>query len=114
MYSFVYSKTQNRLGVEKAEALVYIYTNSRLLRQRPSADPVRYYDDNIFLEDSNDDGGALSETDDDDNDGNDDNNGNGGEGHDGNDGDSSDGGGKYRRADPPVIPQDPHLEAAFD
>jgi hypothetical protein len=35
----------NRLGVEKAEALVYIYTNSRLLCQRPGADPVRYYDD---------------------------------------------------------------------
>jgi hypothetical protein len=42
MYSFVHSKTQNHLGVEKAEALVYIYTNSRLLRQRPGADPMRY------------------------------------------------------------------------
>jgi hypothetical protein len=114
MYSFVHSKTRNRLGVEKAEALVYIYTNSRLLRQRPGADLVRYYDDNIFSEDSDDDGRTLSETDDDDNDGNDDNNGNGGEGHDGNDGDSSDGGGQYHRADPPDIPQDPHLEAVFD
>jgi hypothetical protein len=100
--------------VEKAKALVYIYTNSRLLGQRPGTDPVRYYDDNIFSKDSDDDGGALSETDDDDNDGNDDNNGNGGEGHDGNDGDSSNGGGQYRIADPPVIPQDPHPEAAFD
>jgi hypothetical protein len=114
MYSFVHSKTRNRLGVEKAEALVYIYTNSRLLRQRPGADPVRYYDDNIFSKDSDDDGGALSQTDDDDNDGNDDNNGNGGEGHDGNDGDSFDGGGQYCRADPPDIPQDPHPEAVFD
>jgi hypothetical protein len=114
MYSFVHSKTRNCLGVEKAEALVYIYTNSRLLRQRPSADPVRYYDDNIFSEDSDDDGGALSETDDDDNDGNDDNNGNGGEGHDGNDRDSSDGGGQYCRADPPDIPQDPHPKAVFE
>jgi hypothetical protein len=75
---------------------------------------VRYYDDNIFSEDSNDDGGALSETDDDDNDGNNDNNGNGGEDHDGNDGDSFDGGGQYRRADLPVILQDPHPEAMFD
>jgi hypothetical protein len=114
MYSFVHSKTRNRLGVKKAEALVYIYTNSRLLRQRPGADPVRYYDDNIFSEDSDDDGGALSETDDDDNDGNNDNNGNGGEGHNCNNGDSSDGGGQYRRADPPDIPQDPHPEAMFD
>jgi hypothetical protein len=111
MYSFVHSKMRNRLGVDKAEALVYIYTNSHLLRQRPSADRVRYYDDNIFSKDSDDDGGALSETDDD---GNDDNNGNGGEGHDGSNGHSSDGGGQYRRADPPVIPEDPHPEAMFD
>jgi hypothetical protein len=114
MYSFVHSKTRNRLGVEKAEALVYIYTSSHLLRQRPGVDPVRYYDDNIFSEDSDDDGGALLKIDDDDNDGNDDNNGNGGKGHDGNDGDSSDGGGQYRRVDPPDIPQDPHPEAVFD
>jgi hypothetical protein len=99
MYSFVHSKTRNRLEVEKVEALVYIYTNSRLMRQRPGAYPVRYYDDNIFSEDSDDDGGALSKTDDDDNDGNDDNNGNGGGGHDGNDGDSYDGGGQYCKAD---------------
>jgi hypothetical protein len=114
MYSFVYSKTRNRLGVDKAEALVYIYLNNRLLRQRPGADPVRYYDDNIFSEDSDDDGGALSQMDDDDNDGNDDNIGNGGEGHNDNDGDSFDGGGQYRRADLPVIAQDPHPETVFD
>jgi hypothetical protein len=100
--------------VNKAEALVYIYTNSRLLRQRLGTDPMRYYDDNIFSEDSDDDGGALSETDNDDNDDNNGNNGNGGEGHDGSNGDSSDGGGQYHRADPPVIPEDPHPEAMFD
>jgi hypothetical protein len=44
MYSFVHSKTRNRLEVEKAEALVYIYTNSRLLRQRAGADPIHYFD----------------------------------------------------------------------
>jgi hypothetical protein len=114
MNSFVHSKARNRLGVEKAEALVYIYTNSRLLRQRPGADPVHYYDDNIFSEDSDNDGGALSETDNDDNDGNDDNNDNGGGGHNGKDGDSSDGGGQYCGADPPNNPQDPHPEAVFD
>jgi hypothetical protein len=114
MYSFVHNKMRNCFVVDKAEALVYIYTNSRLLRQRPGADLVRYYDDNIFSEDSDDDGGALSETDDDDNDGNDDNNGNGGEGHNGSDGDSSDGGGQYHRADLPFNPEDPHPEAVFD
>jgi hypothetical protein len=114
MYSFVHSKIRNRLEVDKAEALVYIYTNSRLLRQRLGADPVRYCDENIFSEDSDDNGEALSETDDDDNDGNNENNGNGGEGHDGSDGNSSNGGGQYRRADPPVNPKDPHPEAVFD
>jgi hypothetical protein len=62
MYSFVHSKTQNCLELEKVEALVYIYTNSCLFRQRPGVNPVCYYDDNIFSEDSNDDGGILSET----------------------------------------------------
>jgi hypothetical protein len=103
MYSFVHSKTWNRLGVEKAEALIYIYTNSHLFRQRPGADPVRYYDDNIFLENSDDDGGALLETDDDNNNDNDDNNGNGEKGHDGSDGNSSGGRGKHRRVDPLII-----------
>jgi hypothetical protein len=31
MYSFVYSKSRNCLEVDKAEALLYIYTNSKLL-----------------------------------------------------------------------------------
>lgn len=52
MYSFVHNKTRNRLGVKKAEALVYIYANSRLLRQRAGADPLRWYENNIFSEDS--------------------------------------------------------------
>jgi hypothetical protein len=55
MYSFVHNKSRNRLRVDKAEALVYIYTNSKLLRQRPGADPVRWYDNNILSEDSNPD-----------------------------------------------------------
>jgi hypothetical protein len=114
MYSFLHNKMRNHLGVEKAKALVYIYTNSRLFRQRPSANPIRYYDDNIFSTDSDDDGGALSETDDDDNDDNDDNNGNGGEGHDGNDGDSSGGRREYHKVDLPVIPGNLHPEAVFD
>jgi hypothetical protein len=51
MYSFIHNKSRNRLGVDKAEALVYIYTNSKLLRQRPRVDPVRWYNNNIFSED---------------------------------------------------------------
>ena len=84
IYSFGHNKMWNRLGVEKTKALVYIYTNSRLLYQRPYVDLVHYYDDNI-LEDSNDDSRALSKTDDNDNN---DNNGNGGKGDNGNNGDS--------------------------
>jgi hypothetical protein len=42
MYSFVHNKSRNCLGVNKVEALVYIYTNSKLLHQRPGADPVRW------------------------------------------------------------------------
>jgi hypothetical protein len=63
MYSFVHSKGRNRLGIDKAEALVYIYTNSKLLRQRPGADLVRWYDNNIFSKDSDpDDNGYETES----------------------------------------------------
>ena len=40
MYSFVHNKSRNCLGTKKAEDLVYIYTNTRLLRGRLGADPV--------------------------------------------------------------------------
>jgi hypothetical protein len=63
MYSFVHSKSCNRLGVDKAEALVYIYTNSKLLRQKSGADHVRWYNNNIFFEDSDpDDNGEETES----------------------------------------------------
>jgi hypothetical protein len=55
MYSFVHSKSRNRLGVDKAEALVYLFTNSKLLHQRPGTDLVCWYDNNIFSEDSDPD-----------------------------------------------------------
>jgi hypothetical protein len=55
MYSFVHNKSRNRLGVDKAEALVYIYTNSKLLRQRLGAYPVHWYDNNILSKDSDPD-----------------------------------------------------------
>jgi hypothetical protein len=88
--------------------LVYVYTNSRLLCLRPGADPVCYYDDNIFLKDFNDDGEALSETDDDNND---DNNGNGGKGHDGSDGDASGGRREHCRE---VNPRNVHHEGVYN
>jgi hypothetical protein len=69
MYSFVHSKSCNRLGVDKAEALVYIYTNSKLLQQKPGANPIRWYDNNIFFEDSdsNDNGQEIESEGNDDN-----------------------------------------------
>jgi hypothetical protein len=70
MYSFVHSKSRNCLGVNKAEALVYIYTNSKLLRQKPGADLVRWYNNNIFCEDSDpDDNGEETESEGNDDDG---------------------------------------------
>lgn len=63
MYSFVHNKSRNRLGTKKAEALVYIYANSRLLRQRAVADPIRWYDNNILSEESDPDGGGDSDSD---------------------------------------------------
>jgi hypothetical protein len=42
---------------------VYIYTNSKLLRQRPGADPVRSYGNNIFSGDSDlDDNGQETKS----------------------------------------------------
>jgi len=52
IYSFVHNKSRNRLAPEKAKSLVYIYTNSRVLRKRAKPDPIRWYDANILSEDS--------------------------------------------------------------
>ncbi len=51
MYSFVHNKSRNRLGVKKAEELVYIYSNSKLLRAREGADAARWYVDNLHAND---------------------------------------------------------------
>ena len=73
MYSFVDSKSRNCLRVDKADALVYIYTNSKLFRQRPSTDPMRWYDNNIFSEDADpDDNDQKTESEENDDGGNDD------------------------------------------
>ena len=42
-YSFVYNKVRNRLHPSRAEDLVYIYTNSRLLRHRRGPNLVQWY-----------------------------------------------------------------------
>ena len=80
MYSFVHNKSRNRLGTKKAEDLVYIYTNTRLLRGRLGADPVRWYENNVFSEDEDESVDDDSDRDD----GDDDDNLNGGEGIEGN------------------------------
>ena len=69
---------------------------------------------NIFLKDSDDDGGALSKLDDDDKDDKDENNRNGGEGHDCSDREASGGGVKHRKEDPPVILGNVHYKAVYD
>ena len=80
MYSFVHNKSRNHLGTKKAEDLVYIYMNTRLLRGRLEADPVRWYENNVFSEDEDESVDDDSDTDD----GDDDDNLNGSEGMEGN------------------------------
>jgi hypothetical protein len=51
-YSFVHNKTRNRLSSARAENLVYIYTNSRLARERVDRDSAAWYLINMMSEDS--------------------------------------------------------------
>ena len=88
MYSFVHNKVRNWLGVKKAEDLVYIYTNSKLLRERRGADPVIWYNNQPFSKDSDQDVGLVDVEEDNDDGGNE---GLTGEDEDG-DGDARDGG----------------------
>ena len=76
----MHNKSQNRLGTKKVEDLVYIYTNTRFLRGRLEADPLRWHENNVFSQDE--DGGMDDNSDMDD--GDDDDNQNGGEGMEGN------------------------------
>ena len=62
MYSYVHSKVRNRLKHVRAEDLVYIYTNSRLVRHRRAPRPAQWYgleevhsDDDLDGEDPNED-----------------------------------------------------------
>ena len=56
MYSFVHNKVRNRLKHSRAEDLVYIYTNSRLLRHRRGRTPVQWYGLNMVHSDDDLDG----------------------------------------------------------
>ena len=56
MYSFVHNKVRNRLKHSRAEDLVYIYTNSRLLRHRRGPTPVQWYGLNTVHSDDDLDG----------------------------------------------------------
>ena len=76
----MHNKSRNHLGTKKAEDLVYIYTNTRLLQGRLRADPLRWYKNNVFLEDEDESVDDDLDTDD----GDDDDNQNGGEGMEGN------------------------------
>ena len=52
MYSFVHNKIRNRLTTERAEELVYIYTNGWTLRNRVGATSAAWYANNMLSEDS--------------------------------------------------------------
>jgi Protein of unknown function (DUF 659)/hAT family C-terminal dimerisation region len=56
MYSFVHNKVRNRLKHDRAEDLVYIYTNSRLLRHRRGPRPAQWYGLNAIHSDDESDG----------------------------------------------------------
>jgi len=48
MYSIVFNKSRNRLASEHTVELVYIYTNSRTLREKGVGDPARWYIKNML------------------------------------------------------------------
>ena len=51
MYSFVHNKVRNRLIHSRAEDLVYIYTNTRLMRRRRGATPAQWYARHMYSDD---------------------------------------------------------------
>ena len=76
----MHNKSRNHLGTKKVEDLVYIYTNTRLLQDRLGANPLRWYEINVFSKDEDESVDDDLDTDD----GDDDDNQNGGEGMEGN------------------------------
>ena len=66
-YSFVHNKARNRLHPSRAEDLVYVYTNSKLLTQAPKVEDnstTEWYKQTIMSEDSDSDGPVDSDDDD--------------------------------------------------
>jgi hypothetical protein len=61
MYSFVHNKVRNRLKHDRAEDLVYIYTNSRLLRHHRGPKPSQWYGLNTIHSDDDSDGEDLDD-----------------------------------------------------
>ena len=59
IYSFVHNKVRNRLQPSHVEDLVYIYTNSYLLRHRRGPKPIQWYGINQIHSDSDSDGEGL-------------------------------------------------------
>ena len=57
-YSFVHNKVRNRLQPSRAEDLVYIYTNNRLLRHQRGPNPVQWYGIHQIHSDDESDGEA--------------------------------------------------------
>lgn len=51
MYSFVHNKVRNRLTPSRAEDLVFIYTNTRLMRRRRGSTTAQWYARNMYSDD---------------------------------------------------------------
>ena len=59
IYLFIYNKVRNRLQPSRAEDLLYIYTNIRLLRHRRGPNPIQWYGIHQIHSDDESDGEAL-------------------------------------------------------
>jgi hypothetical protein len=105
-------------AIQRCDSDVTLRRNFALSRH--NRQPWRYYDDNIFSEDSDDDVGALLESDGDDNDGHDGNDGHdsnnsdAGQGPDGSDEDTSNGGDQPPKQVPPLNPKNAGNERVWD
>ena len=51
-YSFVHNKSRNRFQKQRAEDLVYVYTNSRLIPKAKAKDEKKWYNENVSSKDS--------------------------------------------------------------
>ena len=61
IYLFVHNKVHNRLQPSRAEDLVYIYTNNRLLRHQRGPNPIQWYGIHQIHSDNESDGEAQME-----------------------------------------------------